>query len=114
MPSGVLLLPIARVVTARPCARFFATGTLFTVVVVAIFIISLLRPGLPGQLRGLFRLFVELQEYFFQRRLLSIQANDLALAEGFNHRVHTAANVKVIRTVGLCHRTDDARDTRQL
>ena len=38
MPSGVLLLVIACVVTLRPRARFFGTGMLFCIVVVAIFV----------------------------------------------------------------------------
>ncbi len=49
MLIGVLLFMSARPVTVRPRARFFATGMLFVIVVVAIFYLLRSRPYLIGQ-----------------------------------------------------------------
>ena len=88
MASGVLALLIELIVMVNPRIRFFGSGVLFGSEAIAIVkspcSVGTRLYSLVCQRSYICWLFIKLQEHFFERCLLGMQADHLVLAEGLN------------------------------
>src|SRR5215813_8971016 len=106
--SSVLALPIALIVMVSPRTRFFGSGRLFGCEIVAIVKspcgVETRLYSLVCQCSYICWLFVKLQEHFFERCLLGLQADHLMLTEGLNQWVHAATHIELVVVIGPFYR----------
>src|SRR6266849_39367 len=92
-------------VIVRPRARFLGAAMLLEMDVVAILaLLSHVNALARARSRCFWlRVFIKLQEHFFQWGFFSLQAQHFVAAERLNERVHTAAYIEVVGMVVAGH-----------